>query len=177
MAVGSTPGLSEAELAAIVEYSAEFLEAARYGELDDLMLMCNHQRLRELIDFKTLVDESSGSSALMYAAANGHSDCVEFLLNSVGVAVNCSNSSGNTALHWAALNGHADCVDRLIKAGADVMALNGFQKTAFDEAIARDQKDCCELLVKEEVRLHQLSEGTAEEELEGEDMVLSSIPE
>lgn len=173
MGVGSTPIVSEAELAAIVEYSAEFLEASRYGELEDLQLMFSHPRLKDLIDFKTLVDEASHTSSLMYSAANGHADCVAFLINAVGVDVNHKNISGNTALHWAALNGHADCVALLIKSGADVMVANQFQKTAFDEAIARDKKDCCELLVREEVRLA----GDADEEIEAEDMVLSSIAE
>ena len=89
------------------------------------------------------------------------------------VDVNHKNNSGNTALHWAALNGHADCVAVLIKSGADVMVANQFQKTAFDEAIARDKKDCCELLVREDVRLA----GDADDEIEAEDMVLSSIAE
>lgn len=142
------------DLAALHGYKEEFLEAARYGELTDLELMFGHERLRELIDFPSLVDESSGSSSLMFAAANGHIDCVEFLANQVSVSINQKNNNGNTALHWASLNGHSDCVQFLISRSADVTASNMFGKTPFDEAMARDHKDCCELLVKEEVRLY-----------------------
>jgi ankyrin repeat protein len=156
--------LSPEEEAAVIEYSGEFLEAARYGELDDLKLIFEHPRLRQLIDFKTLVDEASSTSPLMYAAANGHLECVVFLIESVHVDVNYANSSGNTALHWAGLNGHAACVEYLVSKGGDVLKENKFHRTPFDEAIARDQKDCCEILVKEEVRLNQLEGGTNEDE-------------
>ena len=153
------------EQAAVQEYSAEFLEAARYGELEDLKTIFSHPRLKELIDFQNLVDESAGSTALMFASANGHMDCIQFLVESVLVDVNRANSSGNTALHWAALNGHAEAVSFLIKKGGNVLAENKFQRTPFDEAIERDQKDCCEVLVREEVRLHELS-GEKMEDLE-----------
>ena len=143
---------------AINEYKTEFLEAARYGELSDLGLMHGHERLRSLIDFSALQEPSSGSSSLMLAAANGHLDCMQYLIEKVSVSVNHRNKNGNSALHWAALNGHADCASYLIANGADVMAVNAFGKTPFDEAMARDHKDCCELLVKEEVRLAHLEE-------------------
>jgi ankyrin repeat protein len=155
------PGVecSAAEQAAAKEYSGEFLEAARYGELEDLKTIFGHPRLRELIDFQNLVDEHSSSSALMFAAANDHIECIVFLVESVGIDINKVNASGNTALHWAALNGHTEAVTFLISKGGNVLLENKFQRTPFDEAIERDQKDCCEVLVKEEVRLHQLSEG------------------
>lgn len=153
MAVGVTRAFTEAELAAVAEYSQEFFEAARYGELDDLKLMCNHDRLRQLIDFRNLSEAESGNSPLMLACANGHMDCVQFLVEGVLVDVSHKNLAGNTALHWSALNGHAECVEYLIRKGANVLAENNFRQTAFDEAIARDKKDCCEILVQEEVRL------------------------
>ena len=156
--------MSAAESAAISEYSHEFLEAARYGELDDLNLIFSHPRLKELIDFLGLVDSESGTSPLMFASANGHLDCVQFLCESVGVDVNQGNLSGNTALHWASLNGHSNCVEYLITRGANVLVENKFHRTPFDEAIERDHKDCCELLVKEEVRLNNQQEEDDEME-------------
>ena len=156
--------MSPEDQAAVNEYISEFFDAARYGELEDLQVMFGHERLRQLIDFPSLIDESTGSSPLMLAAANGHSECVEFLSNTVSVPVNYKNKNGNTALHWAALNGHSDVVSFLISKSADVMAENIFKKTPFDEAMARDHKECCELLVKEEVRLL----GPAEEDEAGD---------
>lgn len=155
MAVGVTRAFTGAELAAIAEYSEEFLDASRYGELDDLKLMWNHDRLRELIDFKNLSEAESGTSPLMLACANGHMDCVKFLVEGVLVDVNHTNMAGNTALHWSALNGHTECVEYLIRNSANVLSENNFRHTPFDEAIARDKKECCEILVQEEVRLAQ----------------------
>ena len=159
MGIATRPGVpcTPEEQAAAAEYSAEFLEAARYGELEDLKMIFSHPRLKELIDFQNLGDEFSSSTALMFASANGHMDCIQFLVESVLMDVNRANSSGNTALHWAALNGHTEAVSYLISKGGNVLVENKFQRTPFDEAIERDQKDCCEVLVKEEVRLHQLS--------------------
>ena len=138
------------------DYSFEFLQAARYGVLDDLQLMVNHPRLKQIINFSTLVDKSK-NSPLMLASANGYLDCVTFLIeNNVSVPVIHQNESGNSALHWAALNGHVDVVEYLIANGADVTAVNVFGKTAFDEALVRDRKDCCEIIAKEECRLIML---------------------
>jgi ankyrin repeat protein len=164
MAVGHSTVVSPGEEAAVKEYSYEFLEAARYGELDDLNLIFSHPRLKELIRFQSLVEEETGTSALMLASANGHLDCMQFLTESVQVDVNYSNKSGNTALHWASLNGHSACVEYLISKNANVLAENIFHRTPFDEAIERDQKDCCELLVKEEVRLNNAQEDMQDEE-------------
>ena len=149
----SRSSYSPEEIAAIEEYSSEFLDAARYGELDDLKLMWEHPRLRELIDFKSLVEEETQTSPLMFACANGHLDCVEFLVETVQSDINHQNINGNTALHWSALNGHSPCVEFLISKGANVLIENTFQRTPFDEAMTRDKKECCEILVQEEVRL------------------------
>ena len=156
MGITATPnsqGLSDADREAISLYSIEFIEAARYDEIDDLKLMFGHARLCELIDFRTLVDSDSQTSPLMYASANGCFDVVKFLIESVQVSVTHANISGNTPLHWAALNGHTIVVDYLIINGADVFAKNSFGKTAFDEAFVRDKKECCERIAKEECRI------------------------
>ncbi len=149
----SSQGLSDADRQAIAHYSAEFIEAARYGELDDLQLMFGHKQLCQLIDFPNLVDPESHTSPLMYAAANGCFDCVQFLINTVEVSVDRPNNSGNTPLHWAALNGHVEVVDFLISHGANVFTKNNFGQTSFDEAFVRDKKDCCERIAREECRI------------------------
>jgi hypothetical protein len=154
MGIAATPSeLSQADSDAIAEYSSEFLDAARYGEKGDLELMFSHPRLRELIDFANLVDCESGTSPLMYASANGFLDCVEYLVEVVGVDINKANVSGNTALHWAALNGNPNVVEYLVSRGVNVMAKNAYGKSPFDEAFARDQKECCEIIAREECRV------------------------
>jgi ankyrin repeat protein len=111
----------------------------------------------------------------MLSAANGCLDCVVFLTETVKVDINSANQSGNTALHWASLTGQSECVDYLITKGADVLKENIFCKTPFDEAVARDHKVCCEILVKEEVRLNRLAEGLSPLASDDDFMVMEPI--
>lgn len=147
-----------------MDYKQEFLDAARYGEIDDLCLMGRHEELKKLIDFQNLLDPESGNSPLMLASANGHLDCVQFLVTEIGVPVNYKNFAGNSALHWAALNGHAHVVEFLIANSADVNMKNTYNRTPFEEALVRDRKDCCEIIAKEEVRIEMMNDDG-----EGED--------
>lgn len=78
--------------------------------------------LRLLLDAgadPTLRDESpSPQSALSYAAAGGHADCVRMLAKAPDPAW-LKGEDGAQALLAAAMNGHKRCVKRLRKAGAD----------------------------------------------------------
>jgi ankyrin repeat protein len=51
------------------------------------------------------VSNSNGSTALILAALNGHSECVKLLIDNHW-DVNVSNSNGDTALKLAACNSH-----------------------------------------------------------------------
>ncbi|XP_073117149.1 uncharacterized protein [Elaeis guineensis] len=73
--------------------------------------------------------------ALHMAAANGHLDIVEYLINN-GVDVNAANSEKNTPLHWACLNGHIEVIKTLIHRGASVSVLNSHERTPMDEAVS-----------------------------------------
>jgi hypothetical protein len=64
---------------------------------------------------------SDGSTALMIAAGNGHTEIVAKLL-ARGADVNAERTDGVTALMYAALNGHTEIVDKLLARGADVDA-------------------------------------------------------
>jgi hypothetical protein len=71
------------------------------------------------------------------AAANGHTEVVEFILKHTGndkSIVNAQNESGNTALHWAALNGHLDVVKVLCEAHGDPFIKNAAGHDVFYEA-------------------------------------------
>jgi cytohesin len=59
-----------------------------------------------------------GRSALMRAAAGGHTDCVRALLE-VGADTLAADNAGDTALTLASHEGHSDCVRLLVEAGAD----------------------------------------------------------
>uniref|UniRef100_A0A7N2KMP0 Uncharacterized protein n=1 Tax=Quercus lobata TaxID=97700 RepID=A0A7N2KMP0_QUELO len=78
--------------------------------------------------------------ALHMAAANGHLDVVEYLINR-GVDLNAINEEKNTPLHWACLNGHIEVVKKLILAGANVTELNSYERTPMDEAVSGGKMD------------------------------------
>jgi len=61
---------------------------------------------------------ADGSTAIMYAAANGDLDLVRALIKA-GANVKLSNQFGSSAITEAAIIGNAPILDALIKAGAD----------------------------------------------------------
>uniref|UniRef100_A0A803Q0G6 Uncharacterized protein n=1 Tax=Cannabis sativa TaxID=3483 RepID=A0A803Q0G6_CANSA len=115
---------AEAEQTAVDTTSPEnieaLLEAARYGDIDDLTILV--------------------STALHMACANGYLDIVEYLI-SKRVELNPTNAENNTPLHWACLNGHVEVVKKLILAGASVSALNSYERTPMDEAVSNGKMD------------------------------------
>jgi hypothetical protein len=116
------------------EGAEELLDCARAGEPEGISEML--QRPGVHVDYQN----ETGTSALHYAAANGHEDCVSLLLQKGARMM--PNSSGNTPLHWAVLNKSAACVKALLTApGTDVLAKNGFGRSALTEAFAAEQTD------------------------------------
>lgn len=123
------------------EDSLEFIECARYGELEDAAAY-----LHDGVDVNFC--DASGSSALHKSAANGHVDVVR-LLASRGAKFT-ANSSGNTPLHWAVLNGQTAVIALLMElydGSVDVLAKNAFGKSALTEALNRGDEDIARLML------------------------------
>ena len=95
------------------------------------------------------LSSSDRDRALVNAAAEGHDDCVESLLQA-GADVNPSvekvEKYGNTALIKASAKGQVKCVKLLIEAGADVNASDAYDKTALRCAAEHDREECVKLL-------------------------------
>jgi len=70
----------------------------------------------QLIDLQ----DKDGESALILAAANGHSACVTALIEAKA-DVNLPAENGGSALMFAAANGHSPCVTALIEGKASVL--------------------------------------------------------
>ncbi|HEV7714249.1 MAG TPA: ankyrin repeat domain-containing protein, partial [Steroidobacteraceae bacterium] len=64
------------------------------------------------------------------------------------VDTNARESDGTTPLHWAAHNGDLELVKRLIKAGANVKAVNDYGVTPMSEAAERGDAAILEQLLK-----------------------------
>lgn len=73
------------------------------------------------------------SSALHYAAGQGHLEAVKWLVQR-GAAVDEVNACAETPLHWAAENGHSAVVEYLLAQGADLQRLNSWHEGAIDLA-------------------------------------------
>jgi ankyrin repeat protein len=105
-------------------------------------------------------DPLQEQTSLMWAAAEGHADVVQALLEAgakpdlrakVTALTTRSHADhatgGFTALMWAARNGYADVVQALAKGGADLNVKNGDNASATMIAIANDRLDMANLLI------------------------------
>jgi len=108
----------------LVALNIELGECARYGEKEDLKSILEIEGID--VDFT----DAQGSSALHKAAANGHADLVEILVNK---GANCfPNQAGNSPLHWALQTRKAEASLKLLQFGqnVDVLEQNGQGKSA-----------------------------------------------
>lgn len=136
------------------QLSEALADAARYGEYDEA---------RAYLDQGALADAYDG---LLYAAANGHEEIVNLLLE-YGADVNKTNEQGSTALHWACLNGHPGIVQLLLDKGATPKICNEAGRTALDEAMHNARDECVKILMEaegeEDVELEEIDEEDAED--------------
>ncbi|TNJ28877.1 Kinase, NEK [Giardia muris] len=110
----------------------DLMRAARYGDLKGVKRNLNQIGKKD----------EYGQTALIWAAKNGHSDCIPFLKEELGM----QNKRGWTALMSAAHNGCADCIP-LLKEEFEVQDNDG--KTALMEAAMSGRANCIPLLEKE----------------------------
>lgn len=87
-----------------------FSHACEKGYLDAVKTLVQNNADPEIID-------TWGNTALMYAAAAGHSVIVEFLVRAfkrLGLQIDRQNKVGNSALHVAKYLGHTECLSALM---------------------------------------------------------------
>lgn len=88
-----------------------------------------------------------GSTALTWAAFNGHTDIVKILIKH-GADVNAKNNYGDTALMDAAVTANTETAELLLKHGADVNAKTNYGYTALMRAVLSRHTETVELLLK-----------------------------
>ena len=84
---------------------------------------------------------------LMAAAGEGHTDCVQYLLQN-GAQLDLEDHVGMTALHLAASLGHLEVMKRLVEAGQDVNQRDVGKRTPLMRAAERGHTDCVEYLIQ-----------------------------
>ena len=86
------------------------------------------------------------ATALHWAAANGHIECVELLINQ-GINIESQTSHGRTPLMLASRNDYPDVVKRLIDAGSDINLRDYENNSALHHAAEDGADDCLSLLL------------------------------
>ena len=126
------------------EFGKRWLDAAKAGELGKLQ-----ETLRVWVednrgDATTVLSSQgkgtsysfTGNTALHWASAKGHLECVAWLLAQGSKAglelVSCTNHSDATPLHSAAANGQAQAAMLLLEAGADPALQDDCDETPLD---------------------------------------------
>lgn len=94
--------------------------------------------------------EGKGRAALHWAAANGHLETVQIILDSAA-DIDVQDIEGSTAVHLAAssrkvFGGFPAVVDLLLTEGCDCMIEDNASKTAWRRAVEMDHKDCAKVL-------------------------------
>lgn len=114
---------------------------ARLGKAALLKLVLDN------VDVDLDAQDALGFTPLIYAAVNGHPECVKELLQR-GADVNATDKKfGFTPLHMAISSNQTECVQELLTHGANVFAISQ-NLTPLGIAIARKNVVCINLLIK-----------------------------
>jgi len=122
-------------------------DAASEGNLEELKKL-----LQQPIDWFDSAG-SKDSSALHFAADNGHLECVQALIES-GANVNFLNADDQTPLHWAAGQGHLESIKALLNAGAYFSVEDSMNQFPIDIAILYGKTSVVQHLLQVEVNHH-----------------------
>ncbi|XP_051579643.1 cortactin-binding protein 2 [Myxocyprinus asiaticus] len=117
------------------------LQAASQGNVTLLSMLLNQDPLLDIHHHQHEL-----TSALISAALNGHTDCLNLLLTS-GVSADATDETRFTPLHAAAENGHHGCVRALVKCGADVERECSRGRTPLFLACEQGHVECVKVLL------------------------------
>lgn len=127
--------------------------AALHGNLDICEMLV--QECGQPADYTT----DKGETALQKAAANGHWEVCEFLIEN-GAKVNQTDSEHQTALMWAAAEGHLQTVKGLVQMDAKVDLATKLGKTALLLGAQYGREEVCKFLITQAASVdHQDAEG------------------
>ncbi|XP_052438462.1 cortactin-binding protein 2 isoform X2 [Carassius gibelio] len=117
------------------------LQAASQGNVTLLSMLLNQDPLLDIHHHQHEL-----TSALISAAFNGHTDCLNLLLTS-GASADAVDETGFTPLHAAAENGHHGCVRALVKCGADLDRECSQGRTPLYLACEQGHVECVKVLL------------------------------
>lgn len=97
---------------------------------------------------EVLQENAFGSTAMHYAAQQGHAGCIAPLCRA-SCEVNSGDKHGETPISWAARNGHSDAVVALCDCNADPLQLNFASEDAIEMARNAGHDEIVEILEAE----------------------------
>ncbi len=112
-------------------YDSALLACARAGDLEGLKMCLQGSKETERVRMLQKHVGVHGKTVLHDCAQNGHRDCVRFLLEDVGMAVDGLKRGDWTALMLASAKSHVGTVELLLQFGADHKLKNKDGWTAF----------------------------------------------
>lgn len=157
---GDLPGVTRA-----LEQGADIETTEPIGGLTPLIIASNNgftEIAVYLIDAGADVNAKSrqGITPLIAAAMNGHADMVALLATKITNLDQLSEMQyQSNALHLAARDGHTAVIEVLLKAGADVNALEGTDSTALMYAAYNGHLEAVELLIEQGADLNVRDQG------------------
>ncbi len=77
-----------------------------------------HVRIMLSLNADVNTTDAHGDNALIWAAHNGHTDIVRFLVTVENINLDYVDNDGCSALRWAEQRGHTECAEILRRAGA-----------------------------------------------------------
>ncbi|KAF8371143.1 mask-1, partial [Pristionchus pacificus] len=112
-----------------VRQSGDFMGESECTPLMEACAAGHEKIVRQMIPYAEDLNTQSATqnTALIYASAAGHLDCVEVLLEAGetrGIDLDLKNENGHCALMEAAAGGHLEIVKRLIGAGSGSLRMN-----------------------------------------------------
>ncbi len=103
-------------------------------------------------------EETTGRTAVIYAAIGGHVNCLNPLLKA-GASANGADHLGITALMYVTIYGdRLNCLDLLLKSGASVNRKDHKKNTALSYAVQKKRVSCIVALMNSGAYLHQFHE-------------------
>ena len=131
--------MEEEEEEEIDDPIGDALWSARVGDLEELKQSLGR------VSYQSCRDEQTGSTPLHMACANGHVECVRYLLEEAHADQTLVNNLGSTALHWAVQNGHFEiCKLLCAQPIANVLLRNAQGKGSTSLAIEKGLTDIVE---------------------------------
>lgn len=110
--------------------------------------------IETFINLKALDPESdSGRKSLHFAAANGHKDIVDLLLDK-GANIHTLDDEGGTLLHNASIGGLLELSQRLIKEGIDINSRDNRGKTPLHYAVREGHLKIVKSLIENKAELN-----------------------